>query len=200
MKIRSLILILALLFADNLFAAECFYISVPEGGSSCFEMESQGDCGSITDDDVLSLNKAHFDRMFFSEDGLASVIVRDETGIRVFYVSREGKTVRTYLFDNGADLFEDGLARTIAHNKFGFINNKLQTVIPPEYDFAFPFRNGHAIVCNHCILKQTEEHKEVTGGSWGIINKKGNPVIPVTCPKEELVKTKVYTEIYPDHL
>src|SRR5882724_5162821 len=47
--------------------------------------------------------------------------------------------------------------------KSGFIDARGQTVVPPIYDRAHPFRNGRA-----CVRQ---------GGLWGAVNEKGDLVI-----------------------
>ena len=104
----------------------------------------------------------------------------------IYYINKNAKLVRTYLFDNGPDYFKEGLARTVKNNKFGFINKKLTLVIKPQYDFAFPFANGVAKVCIGCVLKPYGEHKTVEGGQWGQIDKQGNVVTNIKYTKKEL--------------
>jgi len=54
----------------------------------------------------------HFKNIYFDKHGLASIIF---DGV-IFYVSKSGKVVRTHFFDNGADYFVEGVARTISEN------------------------------------------------------------------------------------
>ena len=73
-----------------------------------------------------------------------------------------------------------GLARTGVGGKVGFIDRKLRVVIPPRYDFAFPFNGGTAVVCNGC--KETSdggEHKSMVGGQWSIIDRHGREIAAV---------------------
>lgn len=107
----------------------------------------------------------------------------------------------TVFFDNGPDYYEDGLSRFLKDGKVGFHDLKGNIVIKPIYDFASPFRDGHANVCNGCYAeypkKQTptyfplsssaslierpfEGHHllepmyvEIIGGKWGVIDKTG---------------------------
>ncbi|CAN5652531.1 hypothetical protein BH10BDE1_BH10BDE1_26420 [soil metagenome] len=78
-------------------------------------------------------------------------------------------------FDNGPDLFEDGLARSIAKNgKVGFIDETLVTMIREEYDFAMPFQKGLAVACNGCKSEPMKgEHSIVSGGDWLVLNRLG---------------------------
>ena len=182
--------------AREVYAVDCIYASKPTEESPYSDMYPQGDCGTLEGDDILHLKKSHFERLRFSEENLAWIIISEPRPIKVFYVSRNGKVVRTHFFDNSADYFEEGLARMILNDKFGYINKELETVIPPKYDFAFPFQNEHAIVCNQCKPEPAGEHKEVTGGNWGVINKDGKVIIPITLKRDELIETEEFNKIY----
>ena len=80
------------------------------------------------------------------------------------------------------------------------INGQLDTleryiVIMPEYDFAFPFINGMAIVCNDCRSESDGEHKVMVGGRWGVINKVGMVILPLNFSKKELLESSEYKRI-----
>ena len=90
------------------------------------------------------------------------------------YILPNGKVHDVVFFDNGPDYFKEGLARYISTNgKTGFINEDLQEILPAIHDFVAPFRDGKAVFCDGCSVKGEGEHPEVTGGLWGIMNKKG---------------------------
>lgn len=150
------------------------------------ELTTFKNCGQVDNTGEISLNDKTFKQVWFNKDGLADIRIHDG----IYYINKNAELVRTHLFDNGPDYFIDGLARTIKNNKFGFINKKLTVVIKPEYDFAFPFVNGQAKVCNGCSLKPVGEHKAVVGGQWGVIDKKGNVVTEIKYSKKELDSLK----------
>jgi hypothetical protein len=118
----------------------------------------------------------------YNEEGLAYLY----SAAGIFCFNEKGLARRVLTFDNGPDYFQEGLARTEQKGKIGFINKKLSIVVGPEYDFAFPFKNGVSVVCNGCTRKLTGEHVEVEGGRWGAINTKGKIVQPVMHSKSEL--------------
>jgi len=72
------------------------------------------------------------------------------------YVNRRGVVVIIGVptWDNWADEFHDGLVRIVKSGKVGFANRKGDVVIPPIYDWAWPFENGVATVCNGCHLEE----------------------------------------------
>jgi hypothetical protein len=160
-------------------ALECSYLA--EGAGQ--EFSSKGKCGEMIDPDRFLIYQEHLKNLSFTR-GPAAVIVDD----KVFYLSKGGKTVRTWMVDNGADYFSEGLARTVAKGKFGYIDKELNVVITPLYDFAFPFHNGVAVVCNGCSLKPGVEHQEVEGGLWGTIDRSGKVLIPLEHSRTGLMK------------
>jgi len=126
----------------------------------------------------LTVPPNHARSLKFDKHGLATVWMNG-----FYYVRRDGRMARVLQFDNGADYFVEGLARTQVGGKIGFIDRKLRVVIPPRYDFASPFKDGTAAVCNGC--KETSdagEHKSMVGGQWGVIDRHGREVVPEQDP------------------
>lgn len=112
-------------------------------------------------------------------DGMAEVV----DGKGWAYINAKGEVIaRPFIYDNGPDYFREGLARFVDNNKIGFITEKGVKKIAANFDFAKPFENGLSVVCNGCktkrMAKESGEHWIVTGGKWGIINKKGDWVLP----------------------
>ncbi|MFM2417135.1 MAG: hypothetical protein RL385_1858 [Pseudomonadota bacterium] len=100
-------------------------------------------------------------------------------GQRLYYVNAAGILRETLVFDNGPDYFEDGLARTVEHGKVGFMDGGLHVRIAPAWDFAFPFQDGFAVVCNGCRTEADGEHSRMVGGVWGYIDKAGRIKVPL---------------------
>jgi hypothetical protein len=116
----------------------------------------------------------------FGDNGLAEVTIGDG----LYWVDRGGRTAQAFVFDNGTDFFEEGLARTVRNGKLGFVNERLEVVIEPVWDFAAPFSGGLAQVCRGCSRRPLgdhpdEEHFEMAGGKWGTIDRTGKVVVPV---------------------
>lgn len=82
--------------------------------------------------------------MDFGPEGLGSIVVN---GRGLYFVTRQGKTAPAFPFDNGPDYFVEGLARTVKDGKVGFVDNRLDSVVAPVWDFAAPFDHGVAAVC-----------------------------------------------------
>ena len=105
-------------------------------------------------------------------------------GGTLYYANAEGRAVPVWPFDNGADPFVEGLARTVEQEKIGFVDEALAVHIPPRWDFAFPFADGFALVCQGCRLEPDGEHRAVRGGRWGRIDRDGVVVVPVRFPRD----------------
>lgn len=97
----------------------------------------------------------------------------------LFYFNRSGTARRTINYDNGPDYFQEGLARTSWREKIGFFDKQLNIIIPPIFDFAFPFKNGYSLVCNGCRKSPDGEYNELVGGYWGVILRSGEIAIPI---------------------
>lgn len=115
--------------------------------------------------------------------GVVSAVVVDGT---LLYVISSGKTAPALWFDNGTDYFVEGLARTVRNGKVGFVDEELAEVVPPSWDFAFPFESGLAVVCSGCTSRPVGEHSEMVGGEWGYIDSKGRVVVPLIHSRDEL--------------
>ncbi len=122
-----------------------------------------------------------------------------------FYrITRDGKIkFESVLCDNGADYYEEGLARFIdEHRKVGFHDRKGNIIIKPEYDYASSFRNKSSFVCNGCSLEFKNKLKfapigssfelaiiepehwrylgDFRGGKWGVIDHSGRKIVPLS--------------------
>ncbi|HHD82041.1 MAG TPA: WG repeat-containing protein [Campylobacterales bacterium] len=124
-------------------------------------------------------NEKNYQANYLAKEALAKIDFQNEELISIYmnhhfyYVRQDGKYMQTLTFDNGADPFSDGLARTKINGKIGFFNTNLEIVLKPIYDFAFPFHKGVAEICTGCKEKQAGEHTMLEGGQWQKINREG---------------------------
>lgn len=184
MNIPSIVGILLLLLADPCLGSECYYVPTPTEGNPFPELSLQGDCVEIDPNGNATLKTDHLKSIAFPDETPRFFILKDQQGLKAFYVSDTNRVIQTHLYENGPDYFSEGLVRIISNGKFGFADKNLVTVVPPTYDFAFPFGDGRATVCMGCAEKTDGEHSAVLGGKWGQINRRGEVVIPLTYSNE----------------
>ncbi|MEH2540513.1 MULTISPECIES: WG repeat-containing protein [unclassified Bradyrhizobium] len=138
-------------------------------------------CAATGADGRPRLKPSYLARLRYDRDGLASVLLMDRTDTRKgqwFYVRRGVIPMPVEFMDNGPDYFKDGLARSRVGGKIGYIDRKLNLVIPATYDGAYPFEDGVAVVCTACTIAGDGEHSWYEGGQWGRIDRKGRVVSP----------------------
>jgi hypothetical protein len=152
-------------------------------GSPCLFNGERGvvpDCIHKTATGKLFVASRYVKELDFDSSGLAPV--RSEgPPYGWVYVNRKGEAVITDVptYDNGADDFSEGLVRIVRNGKVGFADRQGKIVIPPVYDWAWPFDHGAALACNGCREKCAGdcEHQWMEGGEWFHINRKGQ-VLP----------------------
>lgn len=182
---KYLLIVFFMFFSGSVYAENisCFYVPKQTKDNPYAELTHFEACGNISGDN-FELTAGHLDNLDFYENPVTVITKRG-----VFYVLPTGKTARVHKVDNGADPFEDGLARGVKEGKYGFINPSLDYVIEPKYDFVFPFFKGIAYVCLGCSTSKIGEYHEVIGGKWGTINKNGKVVTPIKYTKAEIMES-----------
>lgn len=113
-----------------------------------------------------------------ADDSLIEVVKEN----KFYRMDKKGKLAfESFFYDNAWDYYEEGLARFVLNGKIGFHDAKGHVVIQANYDFAMPFENGSSAVCIGCTsyIPEGEEHSEMKGGKWGVIDLKGKLVIPI---------------------
>jgi WG containing repeat len=125
-----------------------------------------------------------FDRaLTFNKFGIADVFLKPD---KWYKIDTKGKKLyQSYFFDNGPDYYVSGLMRFIENGKIGFADRHGKIVIPASFDFATPFSYSAPItmVCNGCQKKCSSKnlcnHAEMIGGKWGMIDSKGEVIVPI---------------------
>ena len=98
-----------------------------------------------------------------------------------FLYSRQGRLLyRPMMYDLAADDFSEGKRRYVAEDgKVGFADRAGSLIIPAAHDWAGQFEYGYAAFCDGCReVREDEEHTAVRGGTWGVMDARGNPVPP----------------------
>ncbi len=155
---------------------DCRFIAAPE------DLGEIAGCAAAMPDGSVVLEPATMAALARSGRELEAAVVGDA----LYYVRSDGRMARTVWFDNGADYFVEGLARTTRDGRIGFMDATLVVRIPPKWDFAFPFNGGVAVVCQECREQKVGEHSEVVGGLWGYIDTDGTEVVPVRFERDLL--------------
>jgi WG containing repeat len=77
---------------------------------------------------------------------LDSVRLTDGSSNPWRFIDHDKRPLATpFLYDNGPDYFQEGFARIVdASGKFGFIAASGSIVVPPRYDFVYPYCHGIA--------------------------------------------------------
>jgi hypothetical protein len=176
------LLILVLTSAHSEEFVECLYTPKQSADNPYPELELFNHCASYQNG-ILKIAKAHLDNLDFNQTDSVSFM----TSGQYFYVKANGDFLPVITFDNGADYFEEGLTRSQINGKIAFFNRDFEQVIAPRYDWAWPFKQGRALVCNGCISTPLEDgHRSMLGGLWGYIDKTGKEVVPVIYSSVEI--------------
>jgi hypothetical protein len=155
------------LAADSFFDTKCSIHSAKEAH------ETFDNCAKLFHDGRIRVSYKVREKIVFGKNDLGELYIEN----KCYWASRTGKIRRSHCVNNSPDAFVEGLARYVASTgKFGFIDDKLEVVIPPLFDFVFPFEKGKAKYCKGCVLVPDGENFNVQGGSWGIVNKNGKLV------------------------
>lgn len=151
------------------------YLPYSLGNNDLFMFEEKGKFGYKNALEIeIVIPVFHFAQEF-SKYGIAAVV--DDSGW--VYITKQGrKIIRPHVVDNGPDYFSYELARIKSNNKFGYFDEKGNVKIIPNFDYARPFADSMAAVCQGCQFVRNGEHDEVIGGKWGFINIKGDLIIP----------------------
>jgi len=150
------------------------------------EIAPQGSCAARAPDGSLRIERGHLARLDFGRGGMAAVFIE---GAGWAYVRRDGHTLEVLASDNGPDDFSESLVRIRRDGKTGYADRSFRTVIPPRFDFGWPFEKGRALVCIGCRFgppdSRQDEHQSVTGGTWGFIDRTGREVVPIRYSREQ---------------
>jgi hypothetical protein len=93
-------------------------------------------------------------------------------------IDRQEKVLyQAFSYDNGPDLISDGLFRIIENSKIGFADALTgKVIIKPQFDCAWPFKNGVAKVSLECTKVPVGEYTTWVSDNWYYIDKSGKKV------------------------
>lgn len=125
-------------------------------------------------------NRERIDDETIYFDGFKKDEIKEKNAWGYVYDRKGNFLYRPFFYDNGADYFSEGVRRFIKNGKVGFADRNGTIVIEAKHDFASSFNYGYAAYCDGCDWEKTEdEHKAIVGGTWGVMNFKGEIVQPV---------------------
>lgn len=138
-------------------------------------------CGYVNSKGEVVIPAGKYDDIFTKEfDKIAFVVIKGKTG--VYAIDRKEKVLfQVYNPEYFPDEVSNGLFRIIENDKIGFANMDGQIIIKPQFQFVYPFTaNGFAIFCENGTWSMLNNEIPVITGKWGVINKKGEIIIPAT--------------------
>lgn len=106
---------------------------------------------------------------FEENDKIGFIDIKGNVKIKPTLDFGSQQSARLMYFSEGLCIFEDGNSAPRDkygnfRGKFGYINKEGKAIIPAQFDYAGPFKNGNAIVSQ--------------GGNYGYINRAGKFIIP----------------------
>lgn len=93
-----------------------------------------------------------------------------------YYVRSANNYLSVVHFDNGPDWFVEGLVRSRQNGKVGYWDDSFHNRIAAQFDYAWQFNEGKALVCIACKPQREGEHTALGGGEWYYIDKNGQRV------------------------
>jgi len=166
---------------DCIGTIDCLYRTT-DSLSNQAQLQPRGKCAFFKNGQIYICNST-IKKLLFSKKGLSNIYTSKYGWL---FVKTDGSTIPTITFDNGSDYFVENMARYTDNGKIGFIDEYGKIVIKADYDFAFPFQNSYAIVCNGCTPIPDDEYFVLTGGTWGCIDKNGIIILPLKYKKNEI--------------
>ena len=106
----------------------------------------------------------------------------------IFHISGQRINLQLFCFDNGPDDFIYERARYIKNGKMGWVNKKMQIVLPAKkYDFitplSSPYKTALVFQKNTCAQPKADKEGHLSMhdmiGKWGMINHQGQEVVPL---------------------
>ncbi|MCF7750969.1 hypothetical protein KQ945_09455 [Bacillus subtilis subsp. subtilis] len=127
--------------------------------------------GCVVVDGTPRIETAMLAQLNYDEHGLAAVYAGDS----FHAVTRTGRTQAVLTWDSGPDYVAEGLLRGRVGQRVGYFTPALEQAFPATFDFAWPFADGIAQVCEGCRpgAPDGDGHTPVEGGQWFHINRQG---------------------------
>lgn len=111
---------------------------------------------------------------YFTSYGTAIVSADRST----YIIDRSGQVLATpFFYDNAPDPLQFGFfrIRDPKSGKTGYLSEDGSFKIPPQWDYATPFQNTFACVCDNCLVPNGE-YREIGVGHWRMIDREGKVI------------------------
>ena len=132
---------------------------------------------NLKGDTVIPFNK--YDMIFTDTFRSCAIVLKSSFGF-MGIDRNENFLFNIFPFDNGPDYPSEDLFRIIDKGKIGYANLNGEIIIAPQFDCAYPFKNGKAKVSNNCISVSDDkwgEYHSWESNDWYFIDKKGKRII-----------------------
>ncbi len=161
---------------------DCVYVPRTTADEPYPELTGFTDC-AVREGDEVRIEPRHLAALDFGPDDLATMLIAGQW----YYLRPDGTKMPVITWDNGPDDFSEGLARTVVDGQIAYLDRRFEIVVPPKYDWGWPFEDGVALVCLGCRpdKKPGEEHTPMVGGTWGYIDAEGDEVVPLQDSREQ---------------
>lgn len=124
-------------------------------------------------DTVIALGKY----LYCYSDTLKNyAIVMKNNGDIIAIDRNDNELFKVYKYDNGPDYISEGLFRIIVNGKIGYADTTGKIIIEPQFDCAYPFKDGKAKVSLDCMTIENGEHHQWQSSKWFYIDRKGNTI------------------------
>ena len=117
------------------------------------------ECGYINKDGDTLIPFGECVHCFSDSMDFAIVLRHEDRELGIPALNSNGEEVfRVFVYDNGPDYIEDGTFRIIKNGLVGYATEAGKVIVPPMYEAAWPFKNGHALVSFKATKVQDGEH------------------------------------------
>ncbi|RXQ88493.1 WG repeat-containing protein [Ancylomarina salipaludis] len=125
---------------------------------------------NIAGDTIIPIGKYHY--CYTDTLRNYAIVLRKQGGL-IAIDKNDQELFEIFWFDNGPDPISEGLFRIKKNGKIGYANKYGEIIIVPQFDCAFPFKNGKAKVSNDCRIIPEDEHKRWESENWFYIDQTG---------------------------
>ena len=180
----------------NVYDLSCSYTASDDAPNRSanqidYDWDRYEHCARLAPDGRMTVDPAHLERVHV-KDGLARVLVDHEGW---YYVHPDGRSLGVITHSNDPDPWSEGYVRGEREGKIVYFNRQFEEATGYRYDWAWPFDNGRALVCQGCVMEDSQyEHHFMVGGSWWLIDHAGNQIEREHLSEEEIARLERHAQ------